>query len=175
MKLRNNTKYVHVWYEGYDGLSAIVNRVKVLDDACLSTFLAHPSLTTKNIKRIAEPPPGSCYKVEVTSGKALPRITREACEILYNLIHYAIVDKQRNRDIVVYRLPVDAFNHGEIHNILYDQESNLKVEIPVCTTARYLFEEAENGRIIIGHRIYCAPKNTVDYATGTSPLDTDQF
>lgn len=186
MKLGNDTKYVHVWYEGYDGLSAIINRRRVPDDpdVIFNNFLVHPIVTTKNIEQVMAPLPGSWYELEVTSGKALPCVTKEACEIIYDMVHHATVRKKTGRDIVLYNLTdEDYIRLGGIRDILYNHESSLKVEIPVCTTARYLFEEGEDGHILNGHRVQCVYRgfaNSIEnpgerYEIGTNPLDRDQF
>ena len=186
MKLRNDTKYVHVWYEGYDGLSAIINRRKVPDDpdVIFSNFLVSPSVTTKNVTTSHELLPGTWYDLEVMYGKALPSITKKACEAVCKMGRDAEASRIREHDIVIYKLPNDDVrSRKRIYGILHNEENDLKCEVAMCTTVRYLFEEGEDGHILNGHRVQCVHRgffNNIEnpggrYEIGTNPLDRDQF
>lgn len=190
MKLGNDTKYVHVWYEGYDGLSAIINRVKVPDDpnVIFSNFLVSPSITTKNVGETNASLPGTWYQLKILHGLALPSVTKETCKAICDKVRNATWSDERIGNVVIYKLDntsVDlrANSQHRIYSTLHNEENNLRCEIAMCTTARYLFEEGENGRILNGHRVRCvyrgfnlSLKTPGDhYEIGTNPLDRDQF
>lgn len=176
--------YAHIWYEGYDGLSAIVNRIPLWDPKLANhteDLVLHPDITILDVEMTDPSEFGGDWFVVRSNGNALPLIINDATKEIQELADpkYRLIKDEDKRTVTnscvtVTRLDEASLKSSIVFTLAIDGLT-LSDNFSVCTTAKYFLEEdRETHEILNKYRVRCLPTATNAVRLSKMKMDNNQ-